>query len=106
MALVTLEETTTHLRIDAAEVADLTFRADLQLKIDIASALVLRYMGIPEATYPTPTGVPFHLKSATLIWAGILFKHRDGSSDEPFVYGQIPIAVSNILVHFRVPPIA
>lgn len=110
MGLVTVQEAAKHLRIDDAELDDIDFLIDLQEKVDIASVLVLRYLNMGPDAYLDSTGtaygVPYHIRAAVLIYTGILFKHRDGTSDEPFVYGQIPIAVSSILVQYRRIPIA
>lgn len=110
MGLVTVQEAAKHLRIDDAELDDVDFLIDLQEKVDIASVLVLRYVNLPPDSYidssGTAYGVPYHLRAAVLIYTGILFKHRDGTSDEPYVYGKIPIAVSSILVQYRRLPVA
>lgn len=110
MALITLEEAVTHLRIDDAELLDTDFLLDLQAKIDGASSMCLRYVNLPEGSFEDsaglPVNVPNYLKSAVKIWLGVLFKHRDGTSDETLTWGQIPVAVSSILVQYRVPPIA
>lgn len=110
MAILTLEETARHLRVDSTEMLDPDFLADLSDKIEMASVMVLRYVNLPLDSFQDssylPVGVPYDLRCAALIWVGILFKHRDGTSDEPQVYGQIPKAVSNILVQRRKPPVA
>ena len=109
MAIITKEEAIKHLRIDEVEALDVDFLADLELKIEIVSEQVLRYLNLPSDAYLdsslTPVGVPFYLKAAALIWLGILFKDRDGQ-EQVTQYGQIPVAVSNLLVQYRKPPIA
>lgn len=110
MALITLDEATTHLRIDSEELGDADFLLDLTVKIEAVSSMVLRYVNMPEDSYLDSTGlpyqVPYYLKAACLIWLGILFKHRDGTYDETPAYGQIPVVVSSLLVQYRTPPIA
>ena len=109
MAVITTEEAIRHLRIDEIESKDVDFLADLELKIEVVSELCLRYLNkTPDAYLDSslePVGVPFYLKAAALIWLGILFKDRDGQ-EQVTAYGQIPVAVSNLLVQYRKPPIA
>lgn len=110
MGILTIEETARHLRVDSTELQDPDFLSDLADKIEMASVLVLRYVNLPPESYQdstfSPVGVPYHLRAAALIWVGILFKNRDGTSDETLAYGEIPKAVSNLLVQWRKPPIA
>lgn len=109
MAIITLEEALTHLRVDETESADEDFINDIKLKMEGVSLLVLRYCGLPTYSFldssGQPVNVPSYLKIACLIWLGILFKNRDGKMDENLSYGSIPVSVSNILVQFRTPPI-
>lgn len=109
MAIITIEQAIKHLRIDEVEAVDVDFLSDLQIKIETASVLVLRYLNLPADAYQDsslePVNVPFPLKAAALVWLGILFKDRDGQ-EQVTEYGQIPRAVSNLLVQYRKPPIA
>lgn len=108
--LVTLNQLKTHLRIDDAEIADPEFLADITLKGEQASQLVLRYLNLPEDSFLDsslePVGVPFYISAAVLIYCGILFKHRDGEMDESLGYGQLPRAVTNLLIQWRIPTVA
>lgn len=110
MKLVTTPQAARHLRLD--DLGDSDIAADLEDKCLQASALIidfLKYPIVPPGWVDTsgePIGVPYHVQAATLIWLGILWKHRDGESDETLQDGYIPKTVSNLLTRSRDPAYA
>ena len=108
MSLVTVDQASTHLRIDPDDLLIPEILNDLLLKMEQASVLVLRHVGLPPDSYldtsGLPVGVPFHLSAAVLIYLGYLFNVRNGESNENF--GEIPRAVSSILVPYRNPSLS
>lgn len=103
--LVTMQQLITHLRIDPYELEFEDFRFDIQMKAEQASQLVLRYLNLPEDSFldssNQPLNVPYYISAAVLIYAGILFKHRDGEMDESLGYGELPRSVTNLLIQWR-----
>lgn len=103
--LVTLNQLKTHLRIDDEELQDEDFLNDIKLKCEQASQIVLKYLRLPDDSFLdeelNPSGVPFYITAAVLIYTGILFKNRDGEMDENLNYGQLPKSVTNLLIQWR-----
>lgn len=108
MKLVTNEQAARHLRLD--DLTDPEVFAELEEKILVASGLILNYLELEvnpwQDSNGEPVGVPFPVQGATLIWLGILWKHRDGESDETMDYGYVPKTVSNLLYRTRKPTYA
>jgi hypothetical protein len=108
MKLITNEQAARHLRLD--DLTDSEVAADLEDKILQVSGMVLDYIEKPISPWADsngdPLGVPFHVQAATLVWLGILWKNRDGESDETLEFGFIPKTVSYILHRTRKPAYA
>lgn len=110
MKLVTTEQAARHLRLD--DLDDLEVALDLENKIVQVSDMVIDFLKYPE--FPAgwldssgePALVPPRIQAATLIWLGILWKDRDGESDEKLELGEIPRVVSSILYRSREPSYA
>ena len=107
--LVTIEQAQRHLRID--DIDDAGILADLTDKVEQASHMVLDYLkeddlGRWQDSAGLPLMVPPLVQAATLVWIGILWKNRDGESDESLELGHIPKTVSNILYRYRIPQLS
>lgn len=105
MKIVTMEQAKQHLRVDT-DFMD----ADIELKLEAVSYLVFDFVKVPYDFYEVDDDnvvidAPFPLRAAALVWLGILFKHRDGGSDESLSFGEIPKTVSNLLYMYRTPTI-
>jgi len=103
--LVTLQQASDHLRRDTT--AD---DADLTLKIEAASAIVLAYI-TESAFVPDEAGEPTEevrpeVQNATLIMVGFLYKDRDEDADEQWERGYPPRLVASLLQHLRTPGMA
>ena len=105
--LVTLQQARDHLRSDESD-----DDADLQLKIDAASAAVLDYLG--DAAKPwideVPLAVPVRVQQATLLTIGYFYRERDGSQEfrvnDQFGYGYaLPQAATALLYSLRKPTV-
>jgi hypothetical protein len=102
--LITLFQLKNHLRI-VDEVED----ADLQGKLEMASAVILDYLkltGLPDAwqgeTDDSPgTGVPPLVQAAALLVAGELYKNREASAADVLSQG-----VKDLLRRQRDPALA
>jgi hypothetical protein len=116
MMLVTLEQASDHLRRDTD--AD---DADLALKIETASELVVDYLKdaatfldssgeVPTDSAGNPIGVPARVRQATLLMVGELYKDRDGQQEgavpTQWGYGYLPQGVTAVLYSMRVPTVA
>lgn len=103
--LVTLEALCEHLRIDSVELDDSDFLNDIVSIGEAASSVVLKYLSYPDDAFldssQVAVGVPYPIQQAVKIYAGIMFKNRDGEMDESLDYGQLPRAVTNIIVQWR-----
>jgi len=108
MKLVTMEEAARHLRLD--DLTDPEVFQELDHKILIASGLILDYLELTVNPWMDSNGdpldVPYKVQGATLIWLGILWKNRDGESDETMEFGFVPKTVSNLLYRTRKPTYA
>jgi hypothetical protein len=117
MQLVTLAQARSHLRSDTD--AD---DADLQLKIEAASELVMDYLGDGAEAFTDSAGdvyedsnglaqdVPVRVQQATLVTVNWLYKERDGSNehavDTKFGYGYtLPKGAIALLYSMRLPVI-
>lgn len=110
MKLVTSEQAARHLRLDDLDDAEIA--QDLADKILQVSDLVidfLKYPAIPDGWLDSagePLFVPPKVQTAALIWLGILWKHRDGESDDKQELGEVPRVVSSLLYRIREPSYA
>jgi gp6-like head-tail connector protein len=96
-ALVTLTQAKSHLRDpDAA-------KADLELKIEQASAIILDYLkGEADPAWDEDT-VPMPVQAATLLMLGHLYEHRgDDMTPDDVVWN----AIGRLLCRFRDPALA
>ena len=97
MLLVTIKQAADHLKIDdfADEIADLT------LKINAASEIVLDYVEQEESDYPEDSNgdstVPATLQAATLLLVGDMHRHRDSEMPTYKTEAYLPSAVRAIL---------
>lgn len=100
MALVTLQAAKDHLRIRTFD-----RDADLQLKVDQASAIVLDYLkaGAVAGWSDGTVAVPGHVEAATLLVVGHLNEHLgdDMKADEA-----LWLAVGRLLMRMRDPALA
>lgn len=97
--LITQEEVYTHLRLSISESSIFDEeKADILLKSQTAQELVLKYLGKKEEDF---VDVPFYVKSAILIYTGILYNNREGEVSENLSYGQLPRSVTNLLIQYR-----
>jgi hypothetical protein len=103
--IVSLQEAKDHLRIDNdAEDADLT------LKIQASSQIILDYLRKSESDYgedsdgilETPTSV----KMACLILVGILYRDRDGEESKNWNQGYLPFSVTALIYQLRNPALS
>lgn len=118
MMLVTLQQARDHLRSDTD--AD---DADLTLKIEAASELVVDYLkeyaltfidadGNPVMTDDDPpeaVPVPKRVQSATLVLINYMYRERDGSNEfavpTQWGYGYLPQGVTSLLYSLRTPTV-
>lgn len=110
MNLVTSSQAARHLRLD--DLDDSEVAQDLADKILQVSDLVLDFLKFPSVpdgwldSAGEPLMVPPRVQAATLIWIGILWKNRDGESDENLDLGEVPRVVSSLLYRTREPSYA
>lgn len=103
--IITLQEAKEHLRIDHdAEDADLT------LKIEAASRMILEYVKRSESDYDEDSDgileVPYTMKMACLIMVGILYRDRDGTESDKWQQGFLPFSVTALIYNLRDPSLA
>lgn len=115
MMLVTLEQASAHLRRDTTE-----DDADLTLKIEAASGMVVDYIGDFADTFLDSAGDPIEdsngvicppkVQSAVLMLIGYLYRERDGSMEHTvpsqYGYGYLPLGVTALLYPLRKPTVA
>lgn len=117
MKLVTVSQARAHLRSDTED-----DDADLALKIEAASELVVDYLGdyvyaefdsagVVLDSNGDPTGVTPRVQSATLITVANMYRERDGSQeysvDPQFGYGYaLPKGAMALLYSLRKPTVA
>jgi len=111
--LVTLAEVKAHVRMDHA-----LDDADLTLKIQGASAVILAYLKDGALTFTDSSGnfldfdsqgepvVPPQVKLATLALVGILARDRDGQEMEKWQHGFLPYPVTSLIYMMRDPAVA
>lgn len=105
MMLVTEQEVRDQLRIDDDSDADLT------LKIQAASEVVVDYIGgEPDWLPGAPDTTPARVKQAVLVTVGWMYRERDGSNeyavDTQFGYGYaLPKAATALLYSLRKPTV-
>lgn len=117
MKLVTLEQASAHIRRDTD--AD---DADLSLKIEIASAMIMEYLADSAESFTDSAGdliegtdgvaqdVPVIVQGATLLLIEHLYKNRDGATQNvvpaQYGFGYLPHGVIMLLYPIRRPSIA
>ena len=110
ISLVTLEEAKAHLRIDYSdEAAD----ADLQDKIFAASAAILDFIQGSRDLIVDKKGELIEgsealarVKTATLIYVGILNRVRNGEEETQYRQGYLPFSVTTLIYSLRSPSFA
>jgi len=99
--LVTLTTAKAHLRIPAALVVDDT---DIQLKLDQAEAIILRYLkSQADPLWVSPATAPGNVTAAILLALGSLHEHR---GDDQTLSEQTWTAIERLLVGIRDPALA
>jgi hypothetical protein len=98
-ALLTLADAKRHLRVDTEDE-----NADILVKVDQASAIVIDYLkSQADATWTAAT-VPGHVQAATLIMLAHLYEHR---GDDPMDTDEkVWLAVGRLLMRSRDPAMA
>lgn len=110
MPLVSVDQAAAHLRLDLPssgsidDAGDAQLLADLELKIDQASEIVIGYLKRSESTWDDPDTAPKNLQAATLLLLGALWEDREGSTDVDFIKPDGPIA--RLLARDRDPALA
>lgn len=119
--LVTLDEAKAHLRVDHDE-----DDADIEIKIEAASAAILNYIGDAQYLFLDTGGDELDLedtstdqaahrarhlcRQATLLMVGEFYRNREPAATdvvpERFGYGYLPRAVVALLTSLRTPTIA
>ncbi len=107
--IVTLQEVKAHLRIDYSDdVAD----ADLQAKTTAATAAVLDFIQgsrdlVVDEEGALIEGEPLErVKTAILIYTGILNRVRNGEEEGQYKQGFLPFSVSTLIYSLRSPTFA
>lgn len=84
LQLVSLEEAKDHVHVEQ-DVTD--YDDDIDLKISMASSIVMEYMGLDDypddwmiTVSPLEVDVPFKFKAATLLILGELYMNREAST--------------------------
>lgn len=112
MALVTIEEANRHLRLDlgldaesgsGAEDDDGGIRADLVLKMEQATEIVLDYLKTEGSGWDEET-VPRPIHAAVLLVLSALWEDREGTGDGDYIAPNGTVA--RLLHRFRDPAIA
>lgn len=110
VALVTQAQAAAHLRQDipgsgsADEAGDAEMLADLDLKIEQASEIVIDYLKRSESSWEDPDTVPKPIQAAVLLVLTALWDDREGTGDGDYI---LPGgAVARLLVRFRDPALA
>lgn len=108
--LATLDQALAHLRED-----DEANIPDIELKLLAASECILEYVkaqpgqwmdssGVyPQDSAGRYTTIPWNVNAATLVLLGILYKNRDGKSDEALSPGKLPMSVTSLIYSKRMP---
>jgi hypothetical protein len=98
MALITVEQAKHHLRIDYDDQ-----NADLSMKVEQASAIVIDYLKKPDHGWTTQT-VPYPVQAAILLVLTALWDNRNGQGDGEYLAPGGPVA--RLLSRHRDPAIA
>jgi hypothetical protein len=98
MALITIEQAKQQLRIDFDDQ-----NADLQMKMEQASEIVVDYLKKPDHGWTDAT-VPKTVQAAILLVLTALFDDRDGSGEGDYLAPDGPVA--RLLARHRDPAIA
>lgn len=114
MQFVSLARASRYLRRDTTDDDE-----DVQLLIEIASSLVLNYLGeqgliyldtdtgdVPLDSDEEPIGVPRAITGATLYLTGWLYRNRDQDDQKAFDNGYLPQPVIAMLYPLRDPAIS
>lgn len=98
MALVDLETAKAHLRMDS-DAED----ADIQFKLEQASAIVVDYLKLPEGKWQvgesSASVAPWPVQAAVMLVLGALFKDREGGDP-------LSQAVKDLIHRYRDPALA
>lgn len=97
-ALVTTAEAQRHLRLTDTDMEDEATAADVALKAEAASYIVIDYIKRPDHEW-TDSDAPFLIKAAILLVLGALFEDREGGNP-------ISEAVQSVLWRYRDPALA
>lgn len=112
MMLISLEQGKRHLRVILDDPDE---NADIELKIQAASAAVLKYLKsrtnefldssgfIEYDSDGEPVGVPANVQAATLLMLGYLYKDRDNNAEQAYQQGYLPAPVTALLYPDRDP---
>lgn len=90
-SLVTYDEAVLHLRLDQD-----TDETDVQMAIDAASEVVLKYLDRPADFFDTSGetivagNIPANVKKAVLFLTGVLYRDRDGAAAADISTGNLP----------------
>ena len=100
-ALVTLKQAKDHLYITWPD-GD-SRDADVQLKLDQAEAVILKYLKTPAAAWVSPETVPGPVSAAILLMLTRLYEHRGDLQDAD---ADLWAAIDRLLKQFRDPALA
>lgn len=105
MMLFSLDQGKAHLRVDHDDED-----ADISLKINAASSIVMNYLKLPLDHYQNTAGevvnVPFEVIAAAQIMLGYIFKDRDAAEMDKWQHGYLPFTVTSLLYPLRDPSLA
>jgi lysophospholipid acyltransferase (LPLAT)-like uncharacterized protein len=104
MALISLPMAKAHLRITTT-----TQDADVQQKVDAASAVLVDYLKTAEAKTWDDTTAPLPVQMATLVLVAYLWQHRGddpADRDDLDVDKGVWAEIDPILIRFRTPALA
>jgi Phage gp6-like head-tail connector protein len=98
--IATLAQAKAHLRLSADASAN---DADVELKLQQATAIIVDYLKDRADAAWTPYTVPGPVQSATLLMLTHLYEHR---GDEPSTDDALWLAISRLLMRLRDPAVA
>lgn len=90
VSLVTYDEAVDHLRLDQD-----SDESDVEMAIEAASEVVLKYLSSPDEYFDTAgevilDNIPANVKKAVLFLAGVLYRDRDGAAAADIKDGSLP----------------
>lgn len=97
-ALVTEDEARRHLRLTESNMDDADMAADVVMKTEAATEIVIDYIKRPDHEW-TDADAPFLIKAAIMLVLGALFDNREGGDP-------ISEAVKSLLHRYRDPALA